>query len=357
MYNIGIDVHKDKCVVAIKGESPEILKRTSFKNNAFGIVKFIDNLQKWNYLSTAEAACESTGNYYLLMYDMLKEAGIKTRVAHTYKLKIISESKYKDDNIDAEKLSELLRIKAIPECTVPDKAERDLRELVRTRSGMVGDIGKHRNRIEAILAKYPFKKPKGGRYTAIGLEWIRTIPVREVDRMALDMHLDSIEFISGQMAKFNKKIAEVSMNKEETRLIMTIPGIGHILAVTIMAEIINIKRFSSAEKLVSYAGLAPRRHNSAGVERSGGITKRGSTWLRTAMVEAALVAIRYDPHLRAIYERIADRRGPMKARVAVARRMLEAIWHTLTTNKPYRWEDKDLVMRKYERIGRIISCG
>lgn len=356
MYNIGIDVHKEKCVVVIKGESPDVLKRTSFKNNASGITEFIDNLRKWNYMQ-AKAACESTGNYFLIMYDMLNDEGINTQVAHTYKLKIISESKYKDDNIDAEKLSELLRIDAIPKCTVPTKSERDLRELVRTRLGLVGNISKHRNRIEAILAKYPFTRPKGGRYTCTGLEWLRTISVREVDRMALDMHLDSIEFLSGQKAKFNKKIAKVAMDKEETRLIMTIPGIGHILAVTIMAEIINIKRFSSAEKLVSYAGLAPGRHNSAGIERSGNITKRGSSWLRTAMVEAAFVAIQYDPHFKAIYERIAHRRGPMKARVAVARRMLEAIWHMLTTNKPYRWEDKDLVMRKYERIGRIISCG
>ena len=89
MYNIEIDVHKEKRVAAIKGESPEVLKRTSFRNNASGIAKFIDKLRKWNYLSTSEAACESTGNYFLLMYDMLKDAGIRTRVAHTYKLKII----------------------------------------------------------------------------------------------------------------------------------------------------------------------------------------------------------------------------------------------------------------------------
>ena len=356
MYNIGIDVHKEKCVVVIKGESPEVLKRTSFKNNASGIAKFIDKLRKWSYLPSAEAACESTGNYFLLMYDMLKDAGIKTRVAHTYKLKIISESKYKDDNVDAEKLAEMLRIKAIPECTVPTKAERDLRELVRTRMRMITGIGRHRNRIEAILAKYPFTRPTGGLYAGAGLEWLRTIPVREMDRMAIDAHLESIKCLTEQVAKFDKKIAEVSMKKEETRLIMTMPGIGHILAVTIMAEILRIERFSSAEKLVSYAGLAPARHNSAGIERSGGITKRGSSWLRTAMVEAAFVAIRHDPHLRAIYERIAARRGPMKARVAIARRMLEAIWHMLKTNKPYKWEDKGLVMRKYERIGRIISC-
>lgn len=356
MYNIGIDVHKAKCVVAIKGEYPEVLKRTSFNNNAPGIVKFIDKLQKWNYMS-AKAACESTGNYFLLMYDMLNNAGIETQVAHTYKLKIISESKYKDDNIDAEKLAEMLRIKAIPKCFVPNKDERDLREMVRTRMGVIHNIGKHRNKIEAILAKYPFTRPKGGRYTATGLGWLRTIPVREADRMALDMHLDSIKFGSEQVAKFNKKIAEISMDREETRLIMTLPGIGHILAVTILAEIVDIKRFPSAEKLVSYAGLAPARHNSAGIERSGGITKRGSSWLRTAMVEAAFTAIRFDPRLKAIYERIANRRGPMKARVAVARRMLEAIWHMLDKNEPYKWEDKDLIMRKYERIGRVISCG
>ena len=106
---------------------------------------------------------------------------------------------------------------------------------------------------------------------------------------------------------------------------------GHILALTAKAEIVDIGRFATSEKLVSYAGRAPsrydsgnktqdRRHNQARFRLSCGPT----------MVEAAFVAIRYDPRLKTIYERIAERRGPMKARVAVVRCMLVSIHHMLT---------------------------
>ena len=122
-----------------------------------------------------------------------------------------------------------------------------------------------------------------------------------------------------------------------------------------IAEVADHERFPNAEKMVSYADLAPSRHNSGETNRSGGITKQGSTWLRTAMVEAAVTAIQHDDHMQSIYKRIAERRGPMKARVAVARHMLEAVWHILDTKKPYRWQDKDFVERKYKRIARIAK--
>ena len=91
----------------------------------------------------------------------------------------------------------------------------------------------------------------------------------------------------------------------------------------ILAEIVDHRRFTDAKKLTSYAGLVPKHHNSGETVRTGGITKRGSVWLRNAMMEAAFVAIRHDARIGAIYQRLAVRIGPMKARAAVARRMLE----------------------------------
>ena len=88
-------------------------------------------------------------------------------------------------------------------------------------------------------------------------------------------------------------------------LIMTIPGIGYITAVTILAEIVDHGRFANAEKLVSYAGLSPKHHNSGETVRTGSITKRGSVWLRTAMVEAAFVAVRHDARIGGRYQKLA----------------------------------------------------
>ena len=115
------------------------------------------------------------------------------------------------------------------------------------------------------------------------------------------------------------------------------------------------RRFDSAEKLASYAGLSPKHHNSGETVRTGGITKRGSVWLRTAMVEAAFTAIRHDARIGARYQKLAARIGTMKARVATARVMLEWVWEMLNSGTEYRGINRDLIKRKMQMTRRIAE--
>lgn len=131
---------------------------------------------------------------------------------------------------------------------------------------------------------------------------------------------------------------------------MTIPGIDYFTALTIMSEIVDVKRFGTPWKLVAYAGLAPSRRDSGDMKRRGGITRLGSKWLRYALVEAVNTTIRYDERLGAFYKRIANRRGPQKAKVAAAKEMLVITWHMLTNNEPYRTMNREMVERKYKRM-------
>ncbi len=152
-----------------------------------------------------------------------------------------------------------------------------------------------------------------------GVRWLHEINLSEVDRMAMDAYLDSIDMMQKQINTIEIKIATISNEDEKTRLLMTIPGINYVTALTIISEIVDISRFATAEKLVSYAGLAPSHRDSADVHRGGGITKRGSAWLRNAMVEAANTIVRFDERMESFYFRIAKRRGKQKAKVAAAR--------------------------------------
>lgn len=133
---------------------------------------------------------------------------------------------------------------------------------------------------------------------------------------------------------------------------MTIPGIGHMTTITVLAEIADHKRFPSAEKMASYAGLVPSHRNSGGVTKSGHITKTGSVWLRNAMVEAATTAVRHDARLKAKYEKLSVRIGRKKAKIAIARTMTEIVWYMLSNETEYRTKNKDLVKRKMQRIRR-----
>ena len=354
MYYIGIDVHKKKCVTTIKGDTKRVLKRTSFDNDITGINGFIGMLRSDGYLP-ATAACESTGNYWIVLHDTLEAAGIDTLLAHPYHLKIITQTAYKNDKADSEKLAELCRLDMIPESFVVNAAQRDMRELTRSRLGLAGDTVAPRNRIHAIVARYPYKRPSCGLFTDGGLEWLQNLDLSETDRLGVDTHLAKLVFLRGRIAKYEKRIAEIARDDPRARLLMTIPGIGHITAVTILAEIVDHGRFASAEKLVSYAGLSPKHHNSGETVRTGGITKRGSVWLRTAMVEAAFVAVRHDARIGARYQKLAARIGSMKARVATARVMLEWVWEMLNSGTEYRGIDRELVRRKMQRTRRVAE--
>ena len=353
-YYIGIDVHKRKCVATIKENAKEILKQVEFENDVKGINGFIGMIRREGRMP-ATAVCESTGNYWIVLHDTLEEAGIDTLLAHPHHIKVITQTFYKNDKTDSEKLAELLRLDVVPESFVANRSQRDLRELTRTRTGLQQNTSTPRNRIYAILAKYPHTLPDHGLFTNDGRDWLRDVQMSEIDRMVANCHLAVLDCLSAQVFKLEERIAQISLTDWRARLIMTIPGIGHITAVTILAEIVDHRRFTSAEKLVSYAGLSPRHHNSGETERTGSITKRGSVWLRRAMVEAAIIAIRHDTRIRGQYHRLAPRIGAMKARVAIARKMLEWVWEMLESGTEYRTKNDELVKRKIQRIKRIAA--
>ena len=214
----------------------------------------------------ATAACESTGSYWIVLHDTLEAAGISTLLAHPYHLKIITQTAYKNDKADSEKLAELCRLDMIPESFVVNAAQRDMRELTRSRLALVDDTKAPRNRIHAIVARYPYKRPRGGLFTGDGLEWLQNLDLSKTDRLGADTHLAKLVFLRGRIARYEKRVAEIARDDPRARLIMTIPGIGYITAVTILAEIVDHGRFDSAEKL----GLLRRTVAEAPQQRGDG---------------------------------------------------------------------------------------
>jgi transposase len=185
------------------------------------------------------------------------------------------------------------------------------------------------------------------------IQWLKTVDLSWIDRMALDAYLETLCGIEKQIKIFTAKIASISKEDERVRLLMTIPGIDYITALTIVSEIVDIQRFSTPWKLVGYAGLAPSKRESGTTHHRGGrITRQGSRWIRFTIVESATTAIMYDDRISKFYRRIASRRGAQKAKVAAAKEMLVIIWHMLTKNEPYRTKNNDLVQRKYKRMER-----
>ena len=257
--------------------------------------------------------------------------------------------------IDYNVLADLLGADLVYRSFVPDKEHRELRQIVRTRVDLVATKTSIKNKVHAILAKYDYSCPTNDIFSQKAIQWLKTVELSWIDRMAVDAYVETMFGIEKQIKIFTAKIASISKHDERVRLLMTIPGIDYITALTIVSEIVDIRRFSTPWKLVGYAGLAPSKRESGTKHRTGygrRITRQGSRWIRFTIVESATTAIMYDDRISKFYRRIASRRGTQKAKVAAAKEMLVIIWHMLTKNEPYRTMNNDLVLRKYKRMER-----
>ncbi len=348
VISIGIDAGKNKCVATLKRDSKDMLEQITFQNRRVGIMELVERVR--SYGDEAAAVVESTGNYWIRIHDMLEENGINTLLANPVQTKVIAKARIKDDKIDSNILADLLRGDLIPESFVPDKGHRELRQLVRTRIDLVHNRTAFKNKVHAILAKYEHESPVIDIFSIKGIEWLRRIELSWIDRMAMDSYIDTLNTLDEQIEKFTVKIASVAMEDDRVKLLMTISGIDYFTALTIITEIVDVRRFSTPWKLVAYSGLAPSRRDSGESKRRGGITRTGSRWLRFALVEAIGITIRYDERLGTFYQRIASRRGPQKARVAAAKEALVIIWYMLMNNEPYRTMNKGMVERKYKKM-------
>ena len=153
------------------------------------------------------------------------------------------------------------------------------------------------------------------------------------------------------------KIAAVAVNDERVKLLITMPGLGYFSASLLIAEICDIKRFSSDKKLVSLAGLAPGIHQSGEKSDGGRITKQGNKLVRWVLVEAAKNACRYDDGFNEFYERYSRRKNGKKTVVAVAYEMLLIVWFMLRRNEAYRGGGSGLSERKLTRLERDGRVG
>lgn len=357
LNHLGIDVGKRKCRAALKDDKGDILDEFFFGNDANGINDLLSRVKTNStttiFTTTTQAVLESTGNMWMRIHDALEENGIDTILANPYKTKIIAEAKIKSDKLDARILADLLRADLIYQSYVPIKEDRDKRSLVRHKITLSRTKTKLVNKVHAILDKYDFKTNLTDIFGVSGIKWLTSLCslVSPVDRIILSTSIESIQTINHQIDVISKEISNYAYrNDRNVRILLSITGIDVFAAMLISSEIVDVRRFSTPWKLVSYAGLAPSTRESAGKTMTGRITKQGSPSLRWILVQCALVAIKYDCRLRTFYTRIKNRKGHGKAIVATAKELLVIIWYMLTRNELYRNMNKQRYEKKLRKL-------
>jgi transposase len=248
-------------------------------------------------------------------------------LAHPLRTRAIADAKVKTDKIDSHTLAQLLRANLIPSAYIPPREIRDLRELLRYRAALVRLQTGVKNHVHAILLKHGYQAPVRDVFGSRGREWLGTLPLRPVYQQALLGYLQILDVVRSQIAVASEEVDREAKATPQAQLLCTLPGVGYYTALLLLAEIGQVSRFPSPKHLVSYAGLAPTVHASGGHIHTGHISKQGSSWLRWILIEAAVHASRKPGQFQDLYQRLAKRKGPKIARVAVARELLtKAYW-------------------------------
>ena len=304
------------------------------------------------YLSGSEpgtaVAVEATGNWYWII-DEIEQAGLQPRLVHPRKAKLMMGLTNKTDKLDAQGLNRLQRNGTLPTVWIPPGPLRDLRELTRTRLVLVAQRTRLKNRLSATLAKWgtpasECSDPYGKRGRAELEKHLERLP--EQTRWVSGQLLAQLDFVSAQVKQLEQRLQELVEVTPEMQWLLTLPGVGVILAATIALEIGEVERFPSAMHLASYSGTTPRVHASGGKVRYGPLRVDVNRYLKWAFAEAAnAVALHYrshpQRHVSRLYQRIRQRKGHPKAIGAVARHLAEAAFHVLRRKQIYRDPELD----------------
>jgi transposase len=252
-------------------------------------------------------------------------------LVHPQRVKAIASAKLKNDRVDSETLAHLLRCDLLPESWKEDRETQARRRQVRLRATLVRQRKRLKNQVHAVLHQQGLRSPvtdlfgKRGR----GRLWLAGLKLPPQARESVNVCLRLLDGYSEEVQKQNLQLSERAKPDERAQWLMTIPGIGECSAMMLLAEIGDLGRFHDKEALCSYAGLVPRVRESAGKAARGGITRQGSPWMRWVMVEAAQVATRCSPAARRYFERLLRKKHKHVARVALARKLLIAVYALL----------------------------
>ena len=261
--------------------------------------------------------------------EMLEELGIELWVGDPARIRKAAPRQQKTDRNDARLLLQLLEEDRFPRIWVPDRATRDLRQLLMHRHHLVTMRRAISNQLQAIAINRGIQKKKAlwsrqGREQLQALELPPWTTVRRNELLALRQQWDR------EIAVFDRVLLEQALHHPEARYLMEHQaGVGPITAMAVVLTLGPVERFASARKVASYIGLIPAEYSSGARQRLGHLSKQGNVFLRWVLVEAATVAVRHDPEFKRMYWRLVERRGKPIAKVAMARKLLVRLYWML----------------------------
>jgi transposase len=273
-----------------------------------------------------------------LVHDTLEQQGWDVEIADAQKVKGLAPLACKTDRIDSMVLAVLSQRDLVPAIWLPDPEVREERELARFRLHLVKHRSMLKHRIHSTLIAFGRPCPVSDLFGREGRRLLARLDVPEPWRGNVAASLELIDDLSAQISAAEKRLRDGHANHPYVPLLLSAPGIGWVLAFTIAGEIGEIERFSSPAKLAGYTGLCPRVVQSGDSDRRGPLSKHGPRYLRWALLEATMHALRHPAYAERYQRnkrRLGRQRGAKVAQIDIARRLAHAIWHMLTRNEEF----------------------
>ncbi|WP_041580545.1 IS110 family transposase [Bacillus sp. 1NLA3E] len=391
----GMDVHKDNITACIM--TPEGKEIQTFSTKTVFLIQLVDWIKQHR---CTHVAMESTSVYWKPIVNLLEAEDIEFLVVNAQHMKAVPGRK--TDVKDAEWIAKLLRHGLLKASFIPDRNQRELRELVRYRRSIIEERARQHNRIQKVLEganiklgsvvsdvmgvsardmlnaiaegeENPEKLANFARRTMKKkkeeLELALKGYINPHQRLMLKSILKHIDFLTEQIEMLDEEVAQrVSKYQEDIERLDSIPGIATRMAEQILSEIgTDIKKqFPSVAHMCSWAGLVPGHNESAG-KRKSAKTKKGNKYLRSALTEAAHSVRGSKNYLGALYRRTASRKGKKRAGIVVAHAMLRISYYLLTRKEMYvdlgedyfdKQKEQSIVrhsLRRLESLGYTVT--
>lgn len=328
---VGLDIHKKFIYCYAMDNEGELLFEKKVNNDPYELDKFFTRISKDSKIALESCSC------WEYVYDYLIDKGFtNVQLANPSRVGLIISSKKKTDRHDAKALADLVRTNLLPTSYAPSHIIREQRQITRYRASLGRIKGIIKNKIHAILTRKGIKNPYDNIFTEKGIEFLQSLDLDWTERLQVDDYIGILRHLNHKSGKSEQMIKDYAEQNPFAKLLISMPGVAPYSAISILGEIGEIKRFSNARKLTSFAGLNPSVYQSADRCNTGHISKQGNKHLRWMLGQCANIAIMHDSTLAKIYHRIKKRRGHNVAITAVARKMLTYIYQMLECGITYQ---------------------
>ncbi len=276
---------------------------------------------------------EATGNSQWFI-ELVRDLGHEIWIGDAAAIRASYVRKQKTDKRDAAHILKLVVEGRFPRLWTPDREQRDLRQLVLHRHKLVEIRSRVKNELQHLALNKGMQR-KARLWSEAGQKLLRELPLKPWAACRREDLLGLLGMMNEQIGRLDQAVQQAAEAHPQARLLMTQPGVGPNTALAYVLTIGDVSRFPRGKQVASYLGLIPREDSSGGRQKLGAITKQGNRLVRSLLVEAAQIAVRFDPGMKKQYLHRCHQKPKGAAKVATARGLAVRLYWMLRTQKPY----------------------